>query len=141
MRQSFLTTLTSIIALHPSSNTSALQINRKMQKSNDNLPDATSPVIPEEYVTLDSYNGVLVDVRKVPIGRLLAEAVESDEKQSLARMFMKGFQVMLDGWEDEGKRGIWLTLSKEQSLLVPLLADLEFDFQFCEKGKLVMTRW
>jgi len=112
-----------------------------MPKSNDNVPDVTSPVIPEEYVTLDSYNGVLVDLRKVPIGRLLAEAVESEEKQSLARMFMKGFQVMLDGWEDEGKRGIWLTLSKEQSLLVPLLADLEFDFQFCEKGKVVMTRW
>ena len=44
-------------------------------------------------------------------------------------------------WRAQGKRGIWLSLSKARSSLVPVAVEKGFDFHHADPGHVMMVAW
>jgi len=85
---------------------------------------------PEEALRTDHYNGVTIDVSKLPSKFIDSPALFED---ALAKA--------LSIWKHEGKRGIWLKLNTRFSNLVHPCVENGFDFQHAEKGLIILTRW
>jgi 8-oxo-dGTP pyrophosphatase MutT (NUDIX family) len=85
---------------------------------------------PEECLTIDTYNGVTVDVSALPV----EQTQQSDVFRHLLRQ-------ALTIWREEGRRGIWFTIPTSFSHLIPASTDLGFDFQHAEKGRAILTAW
>ena len=64
---------------------------------------------PEEAIIADTYNGVTVDVSDLP-----------SHLSTCPIAFEKALTQALIIWEQEGKRGIWLKLSKQFANLIPV---------------------
>lgn len=64
---------------------------------------------PEEAIIADTYNGVTVDVSDLP-----------SHLSTCPIAFEKALTQALIIWEQEGKRGIWLKLSKRFANLIPV---------------------
>eukprot|EP00816_Leptocylindrus_hargravesii_P011187 CAMPEP_0196824558 /NCGR_PEP_ID=MMETSP1362-20130617/92317_1 /TAXON_ID=163516 /ORGANISM="Leptocylindrus danicus, Strain CCMP1856" /LENGTH=381 /DNA_ID=CAMNT_0042204857 /DNA_START=93 /DNA_END=1238 /DNA_ORIENTATION=+ len=90
---------------------------------------AHETIIPAEYVKVDTYNGVFFANEESPIDELKI------------KQFAEAFELSLEQWKVEKRRGVWITVNTQLACLVPLITELGFDFQFAEKGKLVLTRW
>ena len=100
-------------------------------------------VIPEEYIKIDTYNGINIDMRNLPIGKEIVACASNSKREEIVSQFIDAFRIKLEEWKLERRKGIWVTISKEMSSVVPYLTSTEmgFDFQFAEKGNLVLTRW
>lgn len=85
---------------------------------------------PEEALWKDHYNGVTVDISKLPPSLTASPA-----------LFEEALAKALSIWKHEGKRGIWLKLKKENSNLIHSSIENGFDFQHAEKGKIILTKW
>jgi len=85
---------------------------------------------PDECITSDAYNGVSVDVSHLP-----------NNMTSDASLFRYRLLKAVDIWKGQGKRGIWLIIPTAYSHLIPVATELNFDFQYAEKGKVVLTTW
>lgn len=98
---------------------------------------AHETIIPTECVKVDTYNGVSIDLGALPF--FAKEKLPIDEQK--IKQFMEAFELSLEQWKVEKRRGVWITLNTQLACLVPLITELGFDFQFAEKGKLVLTSW
>ena len=116
--------------------TIALSITNPMTMTNNAV------IIPDEYVKIDTYDGVNIVVSDLPIAREISTCNCSETKAKFVDDFVCAFRLKVEEWKVEKRKGIWVTLSTELSMLVPYLTgDMEFDFQFAEKGSVVLTRW
>lgn len=99
-------------------------------------------LIPDEFIKIDAYNGVSIVLSDLPIGKEILDCNCSERKGEIVSKFLGAFKTKLEEWEVECRKGIWVTINTELSLLIPYLTgDMEFDFQFAEKGSVVLTRW
>ena len=95
--------------------------------------DASSTLIfPEEALYNDTYNGVTINVSKLPTEEYLGNGAEK---------FASALKNSLKTWKSVGKRGIWINIPTEHSIVVPECAELGFEFQHAKNGLLVMTKW
>lgn len=85
---------------------------------------------PENALKHDHYNGVTIDISKLP-----QNLTESPD------LFEEALVKALSIWKIDGKRGIWIKMSKEFSNLIPPSIENGFDFQLAEKGRVILTRW
>lgn len=85
---------------------------------------------PEECITADAYNGVSIDVSNLP------KSITSD-----ASIFRHKLLKAVEIWKGQEKRGIWLVIPTAYSHLIPVATELNFDFQYAEKGRVVLTTW
>ncbi len=89
-------------------------------------------IFPEEALHHDTYNGVTINLSKLPSD----EYLEND-----AQKFVSVLTNSLQMWRNDGKRGIWINIPTEYSIVVPKCAELGFEFQHAKNGLLVMTKW
>ncbi|KAH9503889.1 nudix (nucleoside diphosphate linked moiety X)-type motif 8 [Bulinus truncatus] len=75
---------------------------------------------------VDRWNGILLDISR-----------QSLENQVL----MDKLKEALSQWTSEGKRGLWVTATKEHSNLIPSLIELGFDFHHAQPGYVCLTKW
>ncbi len=88
---------------------------------------------PESALKHDTYNGVTLDVTKVP---QLSESSVTDAS-SFGEMLSKALKI----WSDEGRRGIWIRIPTSHAHLIGSATQLGFDFQHAEPGTCVLTKW
>jgi len=112
---------------------------------------------PEDCVKLDTYNGVTLEVSTLP-----------QELISDTQIFAIHLNNAISFWKSEGKRGIWLKISTQFAHLIPVsclknmllfimrfihlreygpfaptqaATKVGFDFQYAEKGRVILTAW
>ena len=112
---------------------------------------------PEDCVKLDTYNGVTLEVSTLP-----------QELISDTQIFATHLNNAISFWKSEGKRGIWLKISTQFAHLIPVsclknmllfimrfihlreygpfaptqaATKVGFDFQYAEKGRVILTAW
>jgi len=85
---------------------------------------------PEDCVKLDTYNGVTLEVSTLP-----------QELISDTQIFAIHLNNAISFWKSEGKRGIWLKISTQFAHLIPAATKVGFDFQYAEKGRVILTAW
>ena len=85
---------------------------------------------PESSLKHDTYNGVTLDVTKVP-------QLTDDSSSSFGDMLSNALAI----WSDEGRRGIWIRIPTSHAHLIESATKLGFDFQFAEPGVCVLTKW
>mmetsp|Transcript_29997 Transcript_29997/g.45144 ORF Transcript_29997/g.45144 Transcript_29997/m.45144 type:complete len:398 (-) Transcript_29997:75-1268(-) len=88
---------------------------------------------PESSIKHDTYNGVTLDVTKVP---QLSDASATDSS-TFGEMLSNALNI----WSDEGRRGIWLRIPTSHAHLIGSATKLGFDFQHAEPGTCVLTKW
>ena len=81
------------------------------------------PSFPEESIKLDTYNGVTLDVDKIPV-----------ETTACPERFRVALGEALDKWRAEGKRGIWLRLPTKLAKLIPVRSTLFSYHLFCVRS-------
>ena len=85
---------------------------------------------PESSLRLDTYNGVTLDVAKLPPNSYAdATAFDADLAKALGI------------WNEEEKRGIWIRIPTSHSHLIPAITSHGFDFQHAAPGECVLTKW
>lgn len=97
----------------------------------ENIETTSTNVFPEDVLRHDTYNGVTVYVSK-----LSSEYMTND-----ADKFTSTLKDQLQSWQLNEKRGIWIHIPTEHSVIVPKCVELGFEFQHAKNGLLVMTRW
>lgn len=85
---------------------------------------------PEDCIVADAYNGVSIEVSTLP-----------KNQTSDAAIFRHSLSEAIEIWKSQEKRGIWLIIPTAYSHLIPVATELNFDFQYAEKGKVVLTTW
>jgi len=88
-------------------------------------------IFSEEVLKYDTYNGVTLK-----LDSLVAKGERID-----VSTFAVTLENSLNHWKKEGKRGIWLHIPTSCSDVVPICAELGFEFQYATSGLLVMTNW
>lgn len=88
---------------------------------------------PESAIKHDTYNGVTLDVTKVP---QLAD-VSATNSSTFGEMLSNALKI----WSDEGRRGIWIRIPTSHAHLIGSATELGFDFQHAEPGTCVLTKW
>jgi len=88
---------------------------------------------PESALKHDTYNGITLDVTKVP--------QLSDSSVTDALTFGEMLSRALEIWSDEGRRGIWIRIPTSHAHLIGSATQLGFDFQHAEPGTCVLTKW
>jgi hypothetical protein len=86
---------------------------------------------PEEALIHDTYNGVTLHISK------LSSKFMTDN----AKQFVSTLTHSLKSWKSDNKRGIWIHVPTEHSIVVPKCVELGFEFQHAKNGLLVLTRW
>ncbi len=89
---------------------------------------------PEELLFHDTYNGVTIDLSKFPKDN-------SYISPNNVEPFLSTLIDSLQQWKENGKRGIWIHIPTEYSIVIPKCIELGFDFQFAKNGLLVLTKW
>eukprot|EP00560_Eucampia_antarctica_P008364 CAMPEP_0197826636 /NCGR_PEP_ID=MMETSP1437-20131217/3572_1 /TAXON_ID=49252 ORGANISM="Eucampia antarctica, Strain CCMP1452" /NCGR_SAMPLE_ID=MMETSP1437 /ASSEMBLY_ACC=CAM_ASM_001096 /LENGTH=406 /DNA_ID=CAMNT_0043427157 /DNA_START=80 /DNA_END=1300 /DNA_ORIENTATION=+ len=94
--------------------------------------DELLEMIPEEWCTFDSYNGVII---QLPNNNNDTDTVNLEKR----------LQQSIKKWKKDGKRGIWIHANPQQHVrLFPFLVkELGFEFHQCSPNKdyIVMTKW
>ena len=85
---------------------------------------------PESSLRLDTYNGVTLDVSKLPPS-------SCEDAAAFDAHLTKALQI----WAAEEKRGIWIRIPTAQSHLIPAITSQGFDFQHAAPGEAVLTKW
>lgn len=85
---------------------------------------------PEDCIVTDTYNGVSIDISTLP------EHLIQDEI-----LFGEHLSKAIEIWKQQDKRGVWLTVPTTHSHFIPIATKLDFDFQYAEKGKVILTTW
>ena len=88
---------------------------------------------PESAIKHDTYNGVTLDVTKVP---QLSDASATDSS-TFGEMLSNALKI----WSEEGRRGIWIRIPTSYAHLIGSATELGFDFQHAEPGMVVLTKW
>ena len=88
---------------------------------------------PESSIKHDTYNGVTLDVTKVP--------QLSDSSATDSSTFGEMLSNALNIWSDEGRRCIWIRIPTSHAHLIGSATKLGFDFQHAEPGTCVLTKW
>lgn len=55
--------------------------------------------------------------------------------------FYQRLEHSLDIWTKAGNRGIWLEIPASRSILIPMAAELGFEFHHTQENSLVLTKW
>lgn len=84
---------------------------------------------PESSIKHDTYNGITLDVTKVP------------QLSSGSSGFEQMLTTALNIWSHEGRRGIWIRIPTTHAYLIEPAIKLGFDFQHAEPGTCVLTKW
>jgi hypothetical protein len=84
---------------------------------------------PESSIKHDTYNGITLDVTKVP--------QLSSDSSAFGQMLQNALKI----WSDEGRRGIWIRIPTTHAYLIEPATKLGFDFQHAEPGTCVLTKW
>jgi len=90
----------------------------------------------ESILYHDNYNGVTIDLSKLPNDNDQGNILSQDPNQ-----FKATLSSSLQRWTQEEKRGIWVRIPTMYSALIPSCTDLGFEFQYAKKGMLTMTKW
>lgn len=85
---------------------------------------------PESSLRLDTYNGVTLDVSKLPPS-------SCEDAAAFDAHLTKALRI----WAAEEKRGIWIRIPTAQSHLIPAITSQGFDFQHAAPGEAVLTKW
>ena len=85
---------------------------------------------PESSLRLDTYNGVTLDVSKLPPS-------SCDDAAAFEAHLTKALRI----WAAEEKRGIWIRIPTAQSHLIPAITSQGFDYQHACPGEAVLTKW
>ena len=88
---------------------------------------------PESSIKHDTYNGITLDVTKVP---QLSDSAVTDSS-TFGQMLSNSLSI----WSDEGRRGIWIRIPTSYAHLIEPATKLGFDFQHAEAGTCVLTKW
>ncbi len=88
---------------------------------------------PESAIKHDTYNGVTLDVTKVP---QLTDASAIDSS-TFGEMLSNALNI----WSEECRRGIWIRIPTSHAHLIGSATELGFDFQHAEPGTCVLTKW
>lgn len=114
-----------------SNNSTQCQPNNDHNKYDNAQPNQA---FPEELLFHDTYNGVTVDLSKFPKDN-------SYISPNNVEPFLSTLIDSLQQWKENGKRGIWIHIPTEYSMVIPKCIELGFDFQFAKNGLLVLTKW
>jgi hypothetical protein len=76
--------------------------------------------------TLDTYGGANIDVTQLPQN---------------APEFQARLQLSLDAWQQQGIKGVWLTLPVVLSELVPVAVKHSFEYHSASADGVVLCRW
>eukprot|EP00550_Attheya_septentrionalis_P000664 CAMPEP_0198285270 /NCGR_PEP_ID=MMETSP1449-20131203/4600_1 /TAXON_ID=420275 /ORGANISM="Attheya septentrionalis, Strain CCMP2084" /LENGTH=322 /DNA_ID=CAMNT_0043982639 /DNA_START=388 /DNA_END=1352 /DNA_ORIENTATION=+ len=93
---------------------------------------------PPESIRLDTYNGITLDLGNITS---LANNDVHDVLVTDAATFESALKDALIIWNAEERKGIWIRVPTNLSHVIPACTNLGFDFQFAEKGQLVLTKW
>merc|ERR1719253_1221546 len=114
--------------------TASLTKNEEISASSNlnNEKESEIPQIPEECLKYDHYNGVQINISS------LASNIQTNPA-----LFQSILSNALSLWANEGKRGIWVTINKENASLIPICIELGFTFQQVSKHEqnLILTKW
>ncbi len=88
---------------------------------------------PDEALFHDTYNGVTIYIDKL--------SSEYTNPADNGQTFLSTLEKSLNIWKNSGKRGIWIHIPNEHSIVVPKCTELGFEFRHAKNGHLVMTRW
>ncbi|UXI20559.1 hypothetical protein NH340_JMT06502 [Sarcoptes scabiei] len=85
-------------------------------------------------VPIDRYNGLTVDLRKLP---------EEDLKQTewCDEKFENNLVDSLNRWIQDGRRSVWFMVPSELTRFIPVLIRNKFEFHHTELNLCVLTRW
>ena len=72
-------------------------------------------------------------------GKLVA--MESIAAHDSAASFAESLATSLDAWREEGKRGIWMSIPKERTELMPAAIEAGFDLHHTEPDRIVLNTW
>ena len=79
----------------------------------------------------DTYKGVTLKLDELSNGYT----------ENNAQKFYSTLQESLIQWKTAGKKGIWIHIPNESSIVVPKCTELGFEFRHAKNGHLVMTKW
>ena len=87
----------------------------------------------ESVLTYDHYNGVTLDLEKL----------NGDPSFSSMdpKSFSKRLEQALSFWQAEGRKGIWIHATADQSHLVHACVEKGFSYHFVKNEKLILSRW
>ena len=111
----------------------ALSASKSIDDPMNILQHNPSLPFPESALKHDTYNGVTLDVTKVP--------QLSDSSVTDSSTFGEMLSHALNIWSDEGRRGIWIRIPTSHAHLIGAATKLGFDFQHAEPGTCVLTKW
>lgn len=109
----------------------AANINESINSTECQPVEHNIVTFPEDALIHDTYNGVTINISKLP----------SEFTAHNALQFLVTLSHSLQLWKEDGKKGIWIHVPTEHSIVIPKCVELGFEFQHAKNGLLVLTRW